>query len=95
MGPSVTLPVADGAVLLGTWQQVVVIKRMVADLNMNLELVVVPTVREPDGLAMSSRNTHLTPGERKAALSLHRSLKRAEELILHGERSTRLILEEL
>ena len=48
-------------------QQVAVIKKMVADLNMNLEIVALPTVREPDGLAMSSRNTFLNPEERQAA----------------------------
>ncbi len=67
-------------------QQVVVIKRMVADLNMNLEVVVAPTVREPDGLAMSSRNIYLNPEERKAALALWKSLNLAQQLWLHGER---------
>ena len=51
-------------------QQAVVIKKMVTDLNMNLDVVLVPTVREPDGLAMSSRNIYLNPEERQAALVL-------------------------
>ena len=55
-------------------QQLAVIRKMVSDLNMNLEIVAVPTLREPDGLAMSSRNTHLTPEERKAALVLWKAL---------------------
>src|SRR5512136_2180449 len=65
-------------------QQVVVIKRTVADLNMNLEIVVVPTVREPDGLAMSSRNIYLSPEERKAATVLYKALKLAQEIFADG-----------
>jgi pantoate--beta-alanine ligase len=61
-------------------QQVVVIKRMVADLNMNLNVVVVPTHREPDGLAMSSRNVYLNTEERQAALILWESLSLARQL---------------
>ena len=67
-------------------QQAVVIKRMVADLNMNLEVVIAPTVREPDGLAMSSRNIYLNPEERQAALALWKSLNLVQQLWLHGER---------
>ena len=67
-------------------QQVVVIKKMTADLNMNLEVVIAPTVREADGLAMSSRNTYLGPEERKAALVLWRSLNLAQQLWSQGER---------
>jgi pantoate--beta-alanine ligase len=66
-------------------QQCVVIKRMVADLNMNLEIVIMPTVREPDGLAMSSRNVYLKPDERKAAPVLYRSLLLAKEMWSTGE----------
>jgi pantoate--beta-alanine ligase len=55
-------------------QQVEVLRRMVADLHLELELVVVPTVREPDGLALSSRNVHLSLGERERALALPRAL---------------------
>jgi pantoate--beta-alanine ligase len=64
-----------------------VIKRMVSDLNMNLELVAVPTVREPDGLAMSSRNTYLSPKERQAALVLWQALNLANQLWSEGERN--------
>jgi pantoate--beta-alanine ligase len=67
-------------------QQVVVIKRMVADLNMAVEIVVVPTVREGDGLAMSSRNIYLSPEERKAAKILFRALTLARQLRLGGEK---------
>jgi pantoate--beta-alanine ligase len=67
-------------------QQVVVIKRMVADLNMGIEVVVVPTVRESDGLAMSSRNIYLSPGERQAATILFRALTLARQLKLDGEK---------
>lgn len=68
-------------------QQCVVIKRMVDDLNMNLEIVIVPTVRESDGLAMSSRNTYLKPDERRAAVVLSRSLELARKLWADGERN--------
>jgi pantoate--beta-alanine ligase len=67
-------------------QQATVIRRMVADLNMPLEIVVCPTVREPDGLAMSSRNQYLSPGERKDAAVVYRSLSRGLEMIEAGER---------
>ena len=67
-------------------QQCVVIRKMVEDLNMNLEVVICPTVREPDGLAMSSRNVYLTPEERKAAPVLYRSLVLARDLYERGER---------
>ncbi len=70
------------------YQQLTVIGRMVKDLNMNLEIVGVPTVREPDGLAMSSRNKYLSPGERKSALSLKKSIDRAATLVEGGERDT-------
>lgn len=74
-------------------QQVTVIKKMVADLDMNLEVMVVPTVRESDGLAMSSRNTYLNPEERKAALVLWNSLKLAQQLFGEGERNADRIRE--
>lgn len=66
-------------------QQVMVLQRMVADLNMNVTLEIVPIVRETDGLAMSSRNVFLTAEERQAALVLSRSLRIAEELVGTGE----------
>lgn len=68
------------------FQQQVIIRRMVRDLNFPLTVVTVPTVREPDGLAMSSRNAYLSPEERKSALALIRSLKEGETLIKSGER---------
>jgi pantoate--beta-alanine ligase len=68
-------------------QQALVIKKMVADLNMNLEIVVCPTAREPDGLAMSSRHVYLSPEQRQAAVSLYEALKLAEELWSQGERN--------
>jgi pantoate--beta-alanine ligase len=67
-------------------QQALVIRRMARDLDFPLKVVVLPTVREADGLAMSSRNTYLTPGERKVAPLLYKSLLRAEERIHGGER---------
>ena len=67
-------------------QQALVIQGMVADLNMDLEIVTVPTVRESDGLAMSSRNVYLDPEQRRAALVLSRSLDRAVEAVRAGER---------
>ena len=65
-------------------QQLATIQRMVADLNMPIEIVPVPTVREPDGLALSSRNTHLNEEERRVAPALYRSLQAARELIASG-----------
>lgn len=67
-------------------QQALVIKRMVADLNMDLEIVTVPTVREADGLAMSSRNVYLDPAQRQAALVLSRSLQAAAAAVTAGQR---------
>ena len=72
-------------------QQVVVIKRMVADLNMGIEVVVVPTVRESDGLAMSSRNIYLSPGERQAATILFKALTLARQLRRGGEKDAEKI----
>jgi pantoate--beta-alanine ligase len=77
------------------FQQLVVIRRMVEDLNMDLEIIGLPTVREPDGLAMSSRNTYLKPDEREAALSLSRSLLMAKTLYEKGERDAGKIIEEV
>jgi len=74
-------------------QQTVVIRKMVEDLNMGIEIVELPIVREPDGLAMSSRNQYLTPEERKGAGVLHKSLKEARRLIESGERDAGRIVE--
>jgi pantoate--beta-alanine ligase len=69
-----------------------IIRKMVRDLNFPLEIVVCPIVREPDGLAMSSRNVYLSPEERKRATVLNRSLQRVQALFDQGERdSVRLI----
>jgi pantoate--beta-alanine ligase len=67
-------------------QQVMVIKRMVADLNMGIEVVVVPTLRESDGLAMSSRNIYLSPKERQTATILFKALTLARQLGRDGEK---------
>ncbi len=66
-------------------QQVVVIKRMVSDLNLGIDILVVPTVREEDGLAMSSRNIYLNPRERQAATILFKALDLARQLRRNGE----------
>lgn len=70
-------------------QQTVVLRQMVRDLNFNLEMVICPTVREPDGVAMSSRNAYLSPEERAAAPVLYRALTEAREAYKRGERSGR------
>jgi pantoate--beta-alanine ligase len=70
------------------YQQTLVIRRMVDDLNVPIEVRICPIVREPDGLAMSSRNAYLSADERRRALSLSRSLRHAEELVRNGETST-------
>jgi len=69
-------------------QQAVVIKKMVSDLNMNLEIIVVPTVRENDGLAMSSRNIYLDAEERQVAIVLFKALSLARHLWQSGEKDT-------
>jgi len=76
-------------------QQAVVIKKMVADLNMNLEIVTIPTVREPDGLAVSSRNTYLNPHERQAAAVLYQALSLAQQLWSQGEKDAQRLREEM
>ena len=72
-------------------QQLAVIKRMVKDLNMNLEIVGCPIVREEDGLAMSSRNTYMNDEERRAALVLSKSIFLGKQLIEDGERSAAVV----
>lgn len=73
-------------------QQVVVIERMVQDLNLPIEIVVGPTQREPDGLAMSSRNVYLSPVERQQATALYHALTLAEHMIRDGERNAATII---
>ena len=72
-------------------QQLAVIRRLTRDLDLPVEVVGLPTVREPDGLAMSSRNVYLSAEERKAALALYRSLEAAQELWRSGVRDASLI----
>ena len=72
-------------------QQVVVIRKMVRDLNFPVELVIVPTVREADGLALSSRNVYLTASQRSEAPVLYRSLQLGEQLLRAGERDCELV----
>jgi pantoate--beta-alanine ligase len=72
-------------------QQVIVIKRMAVDLNMGIEIVAVPTLRESDGLAMSSRNTYLNSGERQAATILFKALTVARQLTSDGEKDAERI----
>jgi pantoate--beta-alanine ligase len=67
------------------FQQLVTIRRMVADLNFDVEIIGAPIVREPDGLAMSSRNAHLSAAERQAALCLSQALRAAAERVERGE----------
>jgi len=74
--------------------QVAVIQRMVRDLNIPVQIEVCPTVRESDGLALSSRNAYLNPDERKMALVLHASLQRAQKLFGDGERNAAKIAAE-
>jgi pantoate--beta-alanine ligase len=76
-------------------QQLIVIKKMVKDLNMNVEIVACPTVREPDGLAMSSRNKYLKLDERKAAAVLYQSLKLAQQFWSQGEKDTEKIRQKM
>lgn len=73
-------------------QQLAVIRRMVRDLNFNLEIVGCPIIREEDGLAKSSRNTYLSEEERRAAVILHKGLVHGEELLRAGEKSSAVII---
>jgi pantoate--beta-alanine ligase len=77
---------------LKDFQQFRIISRMVEDLNLDVELIGHPIVREEDGLAMSSRNAYLTAEERKAALALYRCLSKARALVSQGERSSMRII---
>ncbi len=76
-------------------QQAAVIRKMVSDLNMDLKIVILPTVRERDGLAMSSRNTYLNSEERRAAIVLHRALTLAQQLFSQGERDGEVIRQQM
>lgn len=76
-------------------QQVAVIRQMVSDLNLDVELIVSPIVREADGLAMSSRNTYLSETQRAQASVLYQSLKLAEHLIRIGERNAGIVIHQM
>jgi len=76
------------------YQQLLIVKRMALDLNIDIEIVGAPIVREPDGLAMSSRNAYLTTTQRPAALTLYRSLLLAKEMVAKGVREVVQILGE-
>jgi len=77
------------------YQQLQVIKQMIKDLNLDIEIVAHPTVREKDGLAMSSRNIYLSSAERESATSLYKALLLAQKLIKEGERDSQKIKEEM
>ncbi|MBX4261049.1 pantoate--beta-alanine ligase [Clostridium estertheticum] len=74
-------------------QQLAIIKRMVRDLNFDIEIIGCPIIREKDGLAKSSRNVYLSPEERQAALILNKSLTKCREALSNGEQSTNLLKE--
>lgn len=74
------------------FQQLAVIRRMAVDLNLSVEVVGCPTAREPDGLAMSSRNVYLSPDDRKRAAALHRGLAAAKARFAEGERSAEALV---
>ncbi|MGB3863042.1 MAG: pantoate--beta-alanine ligase [Candidatus Aminicenantaceae bacterium] len=76
-------------------QQAIVLKRMVSDFNLDVRIEVMPTVREEDGLALSSRNVYLNPEQRQAALCLSRSLNEAVSKIRLGERRTAPLMERM
>jgi len=76
-------------------QQAIVIRRMVADLNMPLEIVICPTIREPDGLAVSSRNQYLDRQQRQDAAYIYKSIEKCREMVNAGKIETREIIEEM
>ena len=76
-------------------QQLAVIRRMVRDLNMNVDIVGCPIIREADGLAKSSRNTYLSPEERQAALVLSRAIKAGKAMVQSGEKVGEKVLDEM
>jgi pantoate--beta-alanine ligase len=77
------------------YQQTLVVRRMVADLNVPIRIAVCPIVREPGGLAMSSRNVYLSPDDRRRALVLSQSLNLAEQMVADGERNPATILAQM
>lgn len=77
------------------YQQALVIKRMIEDLNYDLEIIIMPIIRDTDGLALSSRNTYLNEVERKSAGILYKSLQLAKQLLDSGERQTKEIIRQM
>ena len=73
-------------------QQLAIVKRMVRDLNVDVEIIGCPIIREEDGLAKSSRNVYLNPEERKAAVILHKALTKGEEMVKAGEKEPSVII---
>jgi len=76
-------------------QQASIIKRMTTDLNLDIDIVICPTIREDDGLAMSSRNSYLSPDSRKQATLIHQALKEAESLHINGEQSPEILIHKI
>ena len=76
-------------------QQALIIKRMITDLNMDIDIVVCPTIREDDGLALSSRNSLLSPEARKEAVFIHQALKEAESLHLNGTQKSEILIQKI
>ena len=77
------------------FQQLMIIKRMAQDLNIGVNIVSAPTIREPDGLAVSSRNNYLNREERKAALCLYNAIKRGKDIFESGVKDVDIILKEV
>lgn len=77
------------------YQQYLIVRRMAADLDLDVRIRLMPTVREEDGLAMSSRNAYLGPKQRKDAVCLHRALRRAQEMVQNGESSSVRVIAEM
>ena len=76
-------------------QQLAIVRRMVRDLNYNIEIIGCPIIREEDGLAKSSRNTYLNAEEREAALILHKALTKGEEMVRSGEKDAAKVKKEI
>ena len=74
------------------YQQLAIVRKMVSDLNYNIEIIGCPIIREKDGLAKSSRNTYLNQAERSAALILHKALTKGEEMVRSGEKSAKKVI---
>jgi pantoate--beta-alanine ligase len=77
------------------YQQYLILRRMTTDLNLDVKVRLMPTVREEDGLAMSSRNIYLGPKQRKDATCLYRALRKAEDMVANGESSAPRVTAEM